>query len=115
MPVWLADLSKALLSASPTALVVVIVAYLIYRIARQLLNSPLGAATLIGLLAGKERRKDARELVRLLCGRPSTASEDPDPQIAPTKEADSSGSAPSSGPPDGDGKTTATSPSGGDP
>ena len=47
--------------------IAIVVCICIYKIVRHVLDSPLSIATIFGVLAGKERREDARRLVELLC------------------------------------------------
>jgi hypothetical protein len=63
MPIWLIDVLKT----SPYLLVPVGCLYGAYRVLHRLVDSPLTIATIFGVLGGEDRRKDAKEIVELLC------------------------------------------------
>ncbi|MDG4803425.1 hypothetical protein [Micromonospora sp. WMMD980] len=80
MPTWPAELIGHLPSE---ALVPLVVAYLVYRAIRRLLESPLSIATLFGVLGGQNRRRDAIEIVGKLCAADEDrqAGEPPSPTL----------------------------------
>lgn len=65
IPAWLVDLLK---DSSPYGLALLAL-ILVYKIFDRLIDSPLTIATIVAVLAGAERRKDASEIVGKLCSR----------------------------------------------
>lgn len=65
IPSWLVGLLK---DSSPLGLLVLGL-WIVYKIFDRLIDSPLSIATIIVGLAGKDRRKDAIEVVNRLCSR----------------------------------------------
>jgi hypothetical protein len=62
---WVAEA----IQASPWVGLCVFVVYLTYRAVIKISQQPLSIATWVGVLGGKDRRKDAIEIVELLCDR----------------------------------------------
>jgi hypothetical protein len=64
-PTWILEIAKD----SPYLLIPAGIGYGIYKIVRQIVDSPLSIATFFASVADKERREDARQLVELLCNK----------------------------------------------
>jgi hypothetical protein len=77
MPAWLTEL----IGTSPVLAGIGIVAYYVHKIVRGLIDSPLSIAAIFGVLGGKARREDAREMAKILCERP----DDEPPAIEPPR------------------------------
>jgi hypothetical protein len=74
VPSWLIDL----LAKSPVLAVVV---YYVYKVISKALDSPMSIATIFGVMGTKNQRRDAQQVLKVLChhNEEEASTEDPAP------------------------------------
>lgn len=77
----LAGVGTASMSAGDVGWCTAIVVFSLHMIVKHIVDSPLSIAAIFGVLGGKARREDAREMAKILCERP----DDDPPAIDPPR------------------------------
>ena len=75
---WVAEIIRV----SPWLGLAVLMVYLTYRAVIKISDQPLSIATWVSVLGGKDRRKDAKEIVEMLCNKPD---DPPDIELFPDR------------------------------